>query len=389
MTSKAKTPPPPDYKALAIQQAEIDKAAVEAQTKANRVNQVGPYGSQTWGQDEQGNWTQTQSYNPEYQAMLDKQMNYSNQLTDTAGGMLGNVKDALGQPIDFSGLTKPDEWQGAAVPGTENLQDWGSLDFSDNPELADSGFGAVEQVRDAMMSRLQPGLEQGNAAEVARLKSQGITEGSPAWQAAMQSQGQRANDANQQALLGAAGEYGNIFNRSLQARQLANTEDVTSAEYANSLRGQQWGESKDIFGMGNTAEGLERSADTQDYERQLKEMLMKRSLPLEEYNKLMGSAGENPDLTFGSFFNEARANGPDIAGAADKSYAAEMEAAAAKAKAKAGMLSTVGSIAGSFFGPLGTAAGGMLGTALAGKAPVAAAAAAPTRYSGDPNAYMG
>ena len=368
MGSKASAPPPPDYASLATQQATLNKQAADEQTKANRVNQTNAYGTSTWNQDPQGQWTQTQTYNPEYQQLLDSQRQNQQQLTDTSSGMLAGIKDQYSQPLDLSGLTRPDAWQNVNLPDTSNLQDWGKLDFSDNPALADSGFGGVEEVQKAMMSRLQPGLDQGNAAEVARLKSQGITEGSPAWQAAMQSQGQRANDASQQALLGSMGAYGDIFNRSLQARQLANTEDTTAANYANALRGQQFGEGQQLYTDANQQQVLGRTADTDDYTRQLQEALLQRGLPMQEYQQLMSAAGgAPPGLNFGSFFNEGNAGAADVAGAADKTYAAQMQAYNAAQTSKAGMLGGLGSVAGSFFGPIGTAVGGALGTAVGNK----------------------
>ena len=368
MGGKSKAPPTPDYSALAKEQGVIDKEAFEYQTKANRIDQTNPYGSKTYDQDPTtGEWKETTSYNPEYQKIFDAETANKQGLTDAASGLIPQIKDAYGQPLDTSGLTRPDAWKGTAVPTTEGLEDWGKLDFSDNPELADSGFGAVQEVQDAMMSRLRPGLQQGNDAEVARLKAQGITEGSPAWQAAMSAQNNRRNDAEQQALLGAAGEYGNIFNRSLASRKLANEEDVTSAEYANTLRGKQWGEGKDIFTMGNQAEVLGRTADTDDYNRELEEMLLKRGLPMEEYLKLTGGGSNAPSLNFSnSYFNQGNAGGPDLAGAAEKTYNANTAVANANNARRAGMLSGLGSVAGSFFGPIGTAVGGAIGAKIAG-----------------------
>jgi hypothetical protein len=353
---------------LATQQAALNKTAAEDQTRANRVNQYNAYGSQTWSTGADGRDVQTTTYNPEYQRLLDTQRSYDQNLMDTAGGMLSGIRDATGQPIDFSGLTQPREWQGTDLPDMSNLQDWGSIDFSDNPELADAGFGAVESVRDAMMSRLQPGLQRGADQEIARLKSMGITEGSPQMQAALEQQGHRMNDAEQQALLGAAGEYGNIFNRSLQARQQSVGEEMATAEYANSLRGQQYGEGKDRWAMSNQNEVLARTADEDDYSRQLREMLMKRQLPLSEYQQLMGTTSGAPNLSFPGYANAASGGAMDVYGAAGDQYAASMGGYNAIQARKAGAIGALGSIAGSFFGPAGTMVGGAAGNAVGNKA---------------------
>jgi hypothetical protein len=374
MGGSSKAPPPPDYEKLAVQQAGLNKEAFEYQTKANRVNQTNSTGSSTWSQDPTtGQWNQSQQYSPEYQKIIDAQRGNTQSLTDTASGMLGGIKDAYSQPFDTSGMTNVQGWQGSAAPDTSKMENWGKIDYSDNPALADSGFGGVESVQKAMMSRLQPALDQGNAAEIARLKSQGITEGSPAWQAAMQSQGQKANDANQQALLGSMGAYGDIFNRSLQARQQSVGEEAQAANYANALRGQQLGEGTTMFNIGNQAEALQRGADEADRTRQMQEALMQRQLPLQEYQQLMGAAGGVPGMQFGNFFNQGNAGAADITGGAQQTYQAQMDAYNASQKAKAGMLGGVGSVAGGIIGgvasmgnPAGVMAGAAAGSAIGG-----------------------
>jgi len=369
MSKSPKTPPPPDYAGLAQQQAGLNKEAFEYQTRANRPNQSNPYGTSTWSQDAQGNWSQSEQFSPEYQKLFDQQTQQQQQLGGMAGGMLGGVQQAMGQPMDTSGMTDIRGWQGTAAPDTSQMEGWGNIDFSDNAALADSGFGGVEAVQKAMMSRLQPGLEQGNAAEIARLKAQGITEGSPAWQAAMQSQGQRMNDASQQALLGSMGAYGDIFNRSLQARQQGVGEEMSAAQYANSLRGQQFGEGKSMYDIGNQRELLAREADTADRARQMAEAEAARYRPLQEYQALRGAAGGAPELGFNSFFNQGNAGAADMYGAAEKDYQARLDAANAAAKKKGGMMSGIGTMGGAIIGgiyggPAGAAAGASAGGAL-------------------------
>jgi len=371
MTSSQKAPPPPDYKALAEQQAGLNKEAFEYQTKANRVNQSGPAGSSSWTQGPDGTWSQTEQYNPEYQKILDAQRGNTQALTDQATGMLGGIKNAMGQPLDMSGMTDVQGWQGQQPIDKSGMQDWGQLDFNSLDPLAGAGFGSVQEIQKAMMSRLQPGLEQGNAAEQARLKAQGITEGSPAWQAAMQSQGQKMNDAQQQALLGSMGAYGDIFNRSLASRQQGVGEQTKSAEYANSLRNQQYGEGLQDFNTGNQAEMLSRGASEQDRTRQLQEALMQRQLPLSEYQALMGSAGGVPALSFNSFFNQGNAGAADLTGAAQQQYQAQLDNYNLAQKKKGGLMAGIGTaggaiIGGMYGGPAGAAAGASAGGALGG-----------------------
>lgn len=74
----------PDFGKIAQQQAAGNQALLQEQTRANRPNQVGPWGSTTWGQDAGGNWTQTQSFDPYVQSRLD------------------SIKQGFAQPMDWN-----------------------------------------------------------------------------------------------------------------------------------------------------------------------------------------------------------------------------------------------------------------------------------------------
>ena len=48
------------------------QVVIDAQTRANRVNQVGPYGTSTFSTDANGNATQTSELSPELQAVYQR-----------------------------------------------------------------------------------------------------------------------------------------------------------------------------------------------------------------------------------------------------------------------------------------------------------------------------
>ena len=52
---------------------------IDAQTRANRVNQVGPYGTSTFSTDENGQATQTNTLSPELQAVFQRLLSQSAQ----------------------------------------------------------------------------------------------------------------------------------------------------------------------------------------------------------------------------------------------------------------------------------------------------------------------
>lgn len=368
--NESKAPDAPDYTTLARMQGNINQQAAREQTQANRVNQVNPYGSSTWtnnqtmsrqfdadqynaaldrwskgggsrppppqylpggtgenfemGQQQQvnpaytqwqqnqnngmpnredyyhdmptDNWTQTVTLSPERQAMLDQQ-------TSMQQNLLNQAQGNLSQPFDMSSL-----------PSIHNL------DLSQLSAMPDSGFGAVQQVQDAMMGRLQSGLDRGRAAETQRLKSQGITEGSPAWQAAMQSLGQKDNDANQQALLGAMGAYGDIFNRGLASRQ-----------------------------QGLAEQSLLYNTSANDRARAYSEAMGNRLRPLQEMAALNG-AGNVQQPTFDAFTQATAYNPPNIYQAGQDQYNAQLGQYNANQAASANRNNAIGGLFGNLLG---------------------------------------
>lgn len=263
MGKKSDPPPAPDYTELAKMTAEDQRKMLDLQTIANRPNQVTPWGTSSWtntpitdqggydqalkaweagnsqgtwvpgsaggwvgsyGREGDGymspateghwtgatanpaprpkledyqseNWTNNVSLNPAEQAHLDAQRGIQSQFDKTASGLLGAAQDSISKPLDFSGL----------------------------PQL-DPSFGAVQEVQDAMMSRLKPQLQQNRDSEIQRLRNQGISDNSEAFQRALTRLDQSDVDANMQSLLGATQAYGDIFSRTGQARQQGITE---------------------------------------------------------------------------------------------------------------------------------------------------------------------
>ena len=245
MGKKKKAPPPPDYNALAIQQAALSKAAANEQTIADRPNQITPWGSTTW-QNQNGNWTQTQTLNPMDQAQLDKGRALEGQQLDIAGGLMGRARDAMGNPLDYSSATpmtgydmskvyqqaptgdyEMDAWQnGAYNPGgyqTGGFEGgpWQQKAFGDqNMDVGqmNAGFEGNKEYEDAIMSRMGPDLQKRRNAEIQRLRNQGIYEGSEAFNNADQRQSRTENDAQMQAVLAGADEHAKGFSRQLAQR---------------------------------------------------------------------------------------------------------------------------------------------------------------------------
>jgi hypothetical protein len=177
---KSDPPPPPDYASAAKETAAGNREAAEYTTKANRINQVTPYGSLNYnytpqydasGKETGAGWTQTMNLTPQAQATLDKQLALNNQFADTASKGFSNISGLLENPnIDQSLLP--------AAP-----------------------INAGTTAQQAIMSRLQPTLESNEEALRTRLINQGINLGSTAYNREQALQGQRANDLYLQAAM--------------------------------------------------------------------------------------------------------------------------------------------------------------------------------------------
>lgn len=162
-------------------------------TQLNRPNQTNAFGaSNTWSQDANGNWTQTQSFG------------------GPLGGLFGNLQgqtvNAMGQPMD-----------------------WGQFG------QVGTGDDAVNQAYSQMTSRLDPEWSRREEAARTQLLNQGLDPNSEAAQAAMSQLGQQRNDAYGAARMNALQHGRGVFQDNMMARQQAIAE-------ALGQRGQAFGE---------------------------------------------------------------------------------------------------------------------------------------------------
>lgn len=345
MGKKSKPPPPPDYKALATQQAQLDKSAAAEQTTTNRPDQNTPWGETKWTQGQDGKWTQDVNLNPADQALLDQNRAFEGQQQSIASGLLDKAGNTLGTPLSLEGLPQMQGYD------ESKLGQFGDIDLSQLPALPDSGFGAVEGVRDAMMSRLAPERKLQRDNEIQRLKNQGLPENSEAFQSAVKRLDQGDTDAQLQALLGAAGEYGNIFSRGLQARQEGFNEQGTKATFANTRRGQQMDEQGRAASLANMLR-----------QQSLAEQQTIRQSPLDDFNKL--TKGINPTMPqMPNFMGGTGFNAANMYGAGKDQYGAAMDAYNAQQAKSGGITKGLFGLAGS---ALGGPIGGMIGKGVAG-----------------------
>ena len=284
-------PPPPDYAGAARATAQGNLEATRAAVAANRVNQYTPYGTLIYSQN------RTPTFNKEaYQTAL----NAYNEAMRSYQPPTGEGLEVLGgyQPIapkyqDFMTTPNPDEgWsvtqtlspeqqklldiQNALSIGTGELGQKGlkyvenmiSQPF-DTSQLAGLGINPSETYSDAIMRRLAPSMQQGREALEQNLANQGIQIGSEAYDRAMRNFDQRQNDL----LLGAQTQG---LGAGLAARQ-----------------------------------------------QQFNELAYRRNEPINTLNAVRSGA-QVTSPTFVNVPQQATTSGPDLLGAAQMGYNAQM-----------------------------------------------------------------
>jgi hypothetical protein len=364
----------PDYFGLANLQSDATNKQAGLNTLANRPNQVNARGATSnWVQGPDGQWTQNISMAPQDQAMLDQQRGIG-------AGLLGGMQQSANTPYDLnntpqgsydtSNMAQVDPNQMSQGLGMFGGTNWSGLNQL-NP-----GFGAVQQVSDAMMGRMAPQLAQGREAEIQRLKNQGLTEGSEAFQRAMTRLDQSDTDARQQALLGGMGAYGDIFSRGLAGNQQEIGRQFGMSDRADSQRGQQFGENQALQNMLMQLRGQQfgeqtNMADLANRNRMmnLNEQQVVGNRPFEQYAALNANAMKDP--TFGAFMGATPGTAPDYQTAANQIYQINQDAGNKKAAQSGGMMSGLfglggAALGGMFGGPMGAALGSKLGSSVGG-----------------------
>lgn len=183
MGGKSSPPPAPDYTAAAKQTAAGNAQQAQIAQYGSMTNQVTPYGTVTYtpkqvgstaGGDPLMQWTQTVNMTPQQQAMFDQNQAINQQLGNVAQQGIGYVQTALNKPLSL------DQMQALQSPGQIQQQ------------ASDAAYANATKYLDPQFQRQQQSLES-------QLANQGITRGSEAWNNAMQQQ----DMAKQQAYEGA------------------------------------------------------------------------------------------------------------------------------------------------------------------------------------------
>jgi hypothetical protein len=317
---KKSTPAPPDYTKLAEMTAQSSKDAIDAQTRANRANQTTPWGSNTWTQDAQGNWTNQVTLSPDQQAANDAQQRIQGYKSDIAETLLPRMNEEYGKEMDWSSLTP---WADAPLKST-----MGQVQGSDA-----SRQRAEDAIYQSEAARLDPQWAQQEKQMAAKLANQGITQGSSAYQQAMDQLAQQKASAYSQAQLqsitGAGAEAQRNQGMDLARAQNQWNQGLQGATFQNQQRGQM-----------------------------LAEMMQKRGFSLNEINAILSGAQVSTP-TFGGYNTAGASQATDYSGAGQAQYGAAMDAY--NARQASSPLNAAASLAGTAMNAYTGGAGSMLG----------------------------
>lgn len=297
---KSDAPAAPDYVGQAQAQAAGNLQAARAQTAANRIDQITPYGSIKYTQgdafDEEG-----------YKAALDEWTRAKAAFDDPSNQQMMRYRAAGGtmppRPDRSDFITNPDQWRSEIT-----LSDTGQqlLDAYNRTSLglADLQGSAMDRVRDALAQpfdtsglidingqtgmdgwakasnlikeRNRESLDAQQAALDTKLANMGLTAGSEGWGIQQTQFGKQRNDADMAAELAGAQVQNQMFQQAL---------------------------------AGNAAT--------------LQQRAYLRNLPLQELNALRsGSQVTNP--TFNTPGQQGQTSGPDLLGATQGQYNAQL-----------------------------------------------------------------
>lgn len=157
-------PPVPDYTGAAQATAAGNLDAAKYATKANRVNQYTPYGSQTYTQNPDDTWNQYVNLNDYGSQLLNQQNKTSMGLAGLQDSAMGRVDNTLASPFGYSSVN----------------------------DIRDQAYNGYT-------SRLDPQWTQRENQLKTQLANQGIAAGTEAYTNAMRDFNYGRNDAYQQA----------------------------------------------------------------------------------------------------------------------------------------------------------------------------------------------
>ncbi len=229
MGKSAPSPPPaPDVAAQAAAQGTANLDAARATNRMNRVDTSNPFLRTTYGEGENDRWSQNTTFAAPWMqdTFNTAAARIANPLTLQNMPPVYNVNARTGQIDGATGAVNAntgaiDPNLGRVNPNTGAVNaNTGAINRNAGTIDPMTGQAARDQTQEALMARMQPGLERERAALDTQLRNQGLSPGSDGWRESMDDYNRQANDAR----LGAIAQSGQELDR--ERAWGANTRDA-------------------------------------------------------------------------------------------------------------------------------------------------------------------
>lgn len=352
MGGKGSAPPPPDYRGAAQEQANASREVTNIQNFANRPSVNTPFGSQTW-QTQAGidpatgqsvtQWTQNTTLEPSLQAALDAQIATQRGRSEMAGDFMSRVQDEYSRPFDWQNLPQSGQLNAPGQIGT-SLSDYSGRISSglgaNAPALPQFDSSYRDTVARSLMERMQPIHERQQNQLETQLANQGFTVGSEGYTRALADMQQRQAAERYNALDTAGAEAQRLFNMGMGSRQQA----MSELGFGNQAIGQTAALDTSRMQAQNQAIAQQQALNQQfaDYQNRLRqqaiaEQMQRRGMSLNEMNALLSGQQVNmPQMP--SFMAAQRSETPNILGAVQSGYDAQLGAYNAQQAQNADMI---------------------------------------------------
>lgn len=372
MGGKSSAPAAPDYLGAANTQAAASKELTNIQNYANRPVINTPFGSQSWGTQSVTDpatgqavtqWTQNNTLAPGLQDALNDQISIQSGRSDLANNFMGRVANEYSQPFDYQNLP---QMTSANAPGNlyTGVKDYSSalstgfnfggpqtsLTTGDNPALPQFDSSYRDTVANQLMQKMQPVHDYQQRQLETKLSNMGFRPGTEGYNRELANLSQRQSAERYNALDTAGNEAQRLYGMQMGTAQQAFNQDLQSGQFGNAAQQQNFNQNLGAAQFQNQALGqgsaldlanmnAQNNAISQQYglnqqyanaqnqlrQQAIAEQAQRRGMSLNEMNALLsGQQVSMPQMP--SFSAAQRPETPNILGATQSAYDAQLGA---------------------------------------------------------------
>lgn len=347
MGGKASAPAAPDYVGATQLQGQLSKENLNMQNYANRPTINTPFGSQTWGTQavtdpatgqDVTQWTQNTTLAPALQSALDAQTGLQNDRSNLASSFMNRVAGEYSKPFDYSSLpqmtsaNRPSDLQTQTGDYSKGLTS--SFNFGAPLPQFDSSYR--DTVANQLMQKMQPVHDYQQKQLETKLANMGFHPGTEGYNRELNNLNMRQSAERYNALDTAGSEAQRLYNMQMGTAQQGYQQNLGAAQFQNQALGQASALDQSRMQAQNQAMqqqfGLNQQyANAQNQLRQqaIAEQMQRRGMSLNEMNALLsGQQVQMPNMP--SFSQSGQAQTPNILGATQMGYDAQLGAANAQ-----------------------------------------------------------